>query len=109
MTKSILETLKKIYKDTEKSISAAGFKPTQKTLLSTIAAFFNSFDNAFDESSLTIEMIPDIFKGVGYPNTISKTYFQPVGAPHTWGQCLAIMEWLGELASFHVDMRNCLE
>ena len=54
-------------------------------------------------------MIPEIYKALGYPNTISKTYFQPVGAPHTWGQCLAMMEWLADLASFHADMRLFLE
>lgn len=54
-------------------------------------------------------MIPEIFKALGYPNTISKTYFQPVGAPHTWGQCLAMMEWLADLVTFHTEMRVFLE
>ncbi len=40
---------------------------------------------------------------------INKTYFQPVGAPHTWSQCLAMMEWLAELAAFHIEIRGHLE
>lgn len=48
MTKSILEALKKVYKDTDKNIYAAGFKPNQKILLSTISTFLNSFDNTFE-------------------------------------------------------------
>jgi SMC interacting uncharacterized protein involved in chromosome segregation len=50
-------------------------------------------------------MLPDTFKNLGYPYVINKTYFQPVGAPHTWPQCLNMMDWLGELAAFHADMR----
>ena len=108
MTKSILEAMKKIFHDNEKYIYT-GLKANQKTLLSTIAAFLHSFDNAFEENNLTIEFLPDLFKVLGYPSNVSKTYFQPVGAPHTWGQCLAMMDWLAELASFHMDIRNHLE
>lgn len=37
------------------------------------------------------EMIAEIYKIIGYPQTINKTMFQPIGAPHTWNSCLQIL------------------
>lgn len=54
-------------------------------------------------------MLPELFKSLGYPFVINKTYFQPVGAPHTWPQCLAMMDWLAEVVTFHIDIRGHLE
>ncbi len=50
-------------------------------------------------------MLIDVFKTLGYTQGINKTVFQPVGAPHTWGVCLQMMNWLAELANFHYDLR----
>jgi SMC interacting uncharacterized protein involved in chromosome segregation len=92
--------MKRISCDGRYSVSTT-LKPNQKTLINTIAHLLNSFDGKFEPSNLEVDMIIDLFRMLGYPSNINKTYFQPVGAPHTWGQCLQMMDWLASIASFH--------
>ena len=47
-----------------------------------------------------IDNIPEIYRLLKYEVTVSKNLFNPVGAKHTWTQCLGIISWLGELASY---------
>jgi SMC interacting uncharacterized protein involved in chromosome segregation len=47
-------------------------------------------------------------RNLGYPYKLDKSYFTPVGAPHTWNHCLTMMAWLAELANFHCDIRGHL-
>ena len=77
-----------------KSLALTTLKPNQKSLLSTVASLLSSFDDHFEEQNLTIDMMIDVFKTLGYTQSINKTVFQPVGAPHTWGVCLQMMNWL---------------
>jgi SMC interacting uncharacterized protein involved in chromosome segregation len=92
-----------------KTMAFTTIKQTQKTLINIISNLLASFDKVFDEQFLTVDMLIDLFRVLGYPYTINKTVFLPVGAPHTWSQCLQMMEWLAELASFHYDVRAHLD
>jgi len=90
LTKNILSILKRLSFDGRYSVCTT-LKSNQKTLINTIAHLLNSFDDKFQPAQLEVDMLIDLFKMLGYPSTINKTYFQPVGAPHTWGQCLQMM------------------
>lgn len=94
LTKFIIQTLKKISMNGTRYSVSTTLKPNQKTLIMTISNLLRSFDNNFDESNLTVDMIIEIYKMLGYQANINKTFFQPVGAPHTWTHCLVMMEWL---------------
>lgn len=47
------------------------------------------------------EAIPQIFKSLGYPFTISRTSLSGVGTPHTWPTLLGALTWLVELITYH--------
>ncbi len=78
---------------------ATNFKSNSKTLLNTIGTFLNSIDGSFEVGSVEVDHIIDIFRFMGYPHTINKNIFNPVGAPHTWTACLQLMQFMGELAT----------
>ena len=40
------------------------------------------------------EQIPKLFKQLGYPFMISKSYMFALGSPHTWPHILAAVSWL---------------
>jgi len=42
----------------------------------------------------------------GYNGILNKKIFNPIGAPHTWPFCLALMEWIGELANFYYGYQS---
>jgi kinetochore protein NDC80 len=46
------------------------------------------------------EAIPQIFKSLGYPFTISRTSLSGVGTPHTWPTLLGALTWLVELITY---------
>ena len=51
-------------------------------------------------------MIVEVLRTMGYTANISKNIFNPIGAPHTWGNCLQLMEWISELAHTNHELNN---
>lgn len=84
-------------------------KSTNRSLISVISALMRSVDGHFDSSDLEADMIVELFRMIGYTNNISKTIFQPIGAPHTWPSCLQMVEWLAQLSEFHLRLSEVLE
>ena len=102
MARFITETLLKIpSQNSRASISTTSLKPNQKTLFSTISSLVFGIDHDFQESLVKEDTIQQLMKFWGYPHTINKTVFNPVGAPHTWNTCLQIMYFLAELFMFY--------
>jgi hypothetical protein len=42
----------------------------------------------------------------GYKGQFNKTYYSPVGAPHTWPQLIAIVLFFAELASYSYNFQS---
>ena len=76
-------------------------KADQKSVLNLISSFLGAFDVGFDSTRIEIENIPEIYRLLKHPGNVSKNLFNPVGAKHTWGQCLTVINWLGQLASYY--------
>jgi hypothetical protein len=49
---------------------------------------------------MNVETVINAVQVFGYKGNCNKNIFQPIGAPHTWIHCLAILEWFSELASY---------
>ncbi|EDV27669.1 uncharacterized protein TRIADDRAFT_53609 [Trichoplax adhaerens] len=53
------------------------------------------------------EEVPNIFRSLGYPVTISKSFMFSVGTPHTWPILLQALTWLTEIVQlallFEID------
>jgi hypothetical protein len=54
----------------------------------------------FERDELTVDVVIDYCKLFGYTGNLNHNIFKPIGAPHTWVFCLAILEWLSELANY---------
>lgn len=113
LTESInrsLENIISLNNDGRRMSRHNSIKADQKTVLNLISTFLGAFDVGFDTTKLEIEDIPEIFRLLKYPGNVSKNLFNPVGAKHTWGQCLNVINWLGQLASYYAHntefMRN---
>lgn len=112
MSRMISNTLEKLPASESSrrySLSTVAFKPNQRVLLDTIATFLREFDGRFDSSGLDCDMLPEVFKIIGFYSPINKNLFNPVGAPHTWNSCLLIMSWLAGLAVYHYEERMLKE
>lgn len=78
-------------------------KADTKTVLSTIAAFLTSISPEFDANKLSVENLPELYRLLKHPGNVNKNIFNPVGAKHTWWQCLSVIKWLGQLAHYSMD------
>lgn len=47
-----------------------------------------------------IDVIPQLYKQLGYPFLLSKSVLTSAGAPTTWPSLLAALNWLRELIEF---------
>jgi hypothetical protein len=56
-----------------------------------------------------IDVVIDALRIFGYKGNYNKTIFQPIGAPHTWSHCLAILEWFSELASYSYSFQAVVQ
>ncbi|KAF4801521.1 Kinetochore protein NDC80 like protein [Turdus rufiventris] len=52
------------------------------------------------------EEIPKVFKDLGYPFPLSKSSMYTVGAPHTWPQIVAALDWLIECVKLYNALRE---
>ena len=43
---------------------------------------------------------------LNYPGYLNKTIFMPIGAPHTWHHCLAILDFMAEFADHAVAFKR---
>ncbi len=93
MVKVIMNTLRKLPSYTDKA-STSTFGANNSTLTSVIATLLSELSFKVDPAQLSHELIKDYFRLLGYPYKISNNIFTPVGASHTWGSCLQMMEWL---------------
>ena len=80
-------------------------KNDQKTVLTLIGNFMGVLDNK-EHVKVDVESIPDIFKALGCPYNVNKNIFNPVGAKHTWGSCLMIINWLAQLACYFYKSKD---
>lgn len=55
------------------------------------------------------ELMLDALRVFGYKGNYNRSLFQPVGAPHTWTQCLTILEWFSELAIYSYSFQSVLQ
>lgn len=51
----------------------------------------------------------DALRVFGYKGNYNRSLFQPIGAPHTWMQCLTILEWFSELATYSYSFQSVLQ
>lgn len=61
--------------------------------------FLGSIDQQ-EQVKIEVDHIPELFRMLRYPTAVSKNIFNPVGAKHTWGQCLTLISWLGQISSY---------
>ena len=65
------------------------------------AIFFDAFliliralDDTIDPKELTVDSIVYFLQSWNYPGCLIKNIFQPIGAMHTWNNCLAILDFM---------------
>ena len=51
-------------------------------------------DDKIERDQVTLEGVLSLLKVFGYPGFLGKNIFQPIGAPHTWLHCLAILDFI---------------
>lgn len=93
MTSNILAALLKIPNQGNRSSLSNSLQPKTSTMINTISSFMNSIDHQFEKNYLDIDSIPQLLNFWGYPHSYNKSVFQSIGAPHTWGTCLQMMEF----------------
>lgn len=64
---------------------------SNKVFLDIVGIFIKAIDHKFERVDVNTDFITEFLKTFGYPHALSKNIFQPIGAPHTWGQCLMIL------------------
>ena len=64
---------------------------SNKIFLDVVCIFIKTIDHKFERGDVNAEGVMELLKFFGYPHNYSKSIFQPIGAPHTWGQCLMIL------------------
>lgn len=52
------------------------------------------------------EEVLRVFKSIGYPFAISKSYMYAVGTPHSWPHLLAALTWLVDLVKYTQSLAN---
>eukprot|EP00941_MAST-03F_sp_MAST-3F-sp1_P002609 g2609.t1 len=77
-------------------------RPTNRDFYNIVNFLFRQFDMNYQPGSSQemTKAVPVMFKGIGYPFSISKTALSAVGTPHTWPALLAALSWLVELLSY---------
>ena len=63
----------------------------------------------FNNSATNIELLQDALRIFGFKGNYNRSLFQPIGAPHTWTQCLVILEWFSELAAYSYNFQGVLQ
>jgi SMC interacting uncharacterized protein involved in chromosome segregation len=71
---------------------------SNKAFFDVLCIFFRAIDGhteraEFNSSSTNTELMQDALRVFGYKGNYNRSLFQPIGAPHTWTQCLTILEW----------------
>ena len=96
----ILEVISKLENPTNtlgisrETLKAGGNKIFFDVYCIFLRAMDGSTDRAEFNSSNSVDFLIESLKFFGYPKPVSKSLFQPIGAPHTWPACLQILEWL---------------
>lgn len=83
--------------------------PTSKDFFRIFEFMYSFLIPTFKLEKKPEEQIPKLFKQLGYPFMISKSYMFALGSPHTWPHILAAVSWLldyiqsGEALFGHLD------
>lgn len=99
MISRILEVIGKLENPTNTpAISRETLKlGSSKAFFDVLCIFMRAIDGSTERTDITnatsTELLLDTLKFFGYKATYNKSTFQPIGAPHTWNQCLSILEW----------------
>ncbi len=70
------------------------------------ASLAKAIDQKFDRSDINVDIVLDILKVFNYPGNLNKNIFQPIGAPHTWYNCLGILDFMAEITFFATSFRH---
>ncbi len=105
MASTINNALLRLPNQGNRSSISNSLQPKASTLISTISAFMNSIDRNFQKSNLDVESIPQLLTFWGYPHSYNKSVFQPIGAPHTWPNCLQMMQFLAEITTYFFEYK----
>jgi kinetochore protein NDC80 len=73
--------------------------PSAKEFANILQFLYRKVDPAFTIEKLD-EDVPNVFKSLRYPFTISKSALASVGTPHTWPSLLAALTWMVNLLQF---------
>lgn len=79
-----------------------------------LCIFFRAIDGhteraEFNTSATNTELMQDALRIFGFKGNYNRSLFQPIGAPHTWPQCLIILEWFSELAAYSYNFQAVLQ
>lgn len=100
MASTINSTLLRLPNQGNRSSISNSLQPKASTMISTISTFLNSIDRNFQKKDIDIQGIPALLQFWGYPHNYNKSVFQPIGAPHTWPNCLQMMEFFAQIANY---------
>jgi hypothetical protein len=97
-----LDFVTRINPDQRRLSRYKSIKADQKSVINTISSFLSAFEIGFQSTMIEIENLPEIFKLLKHPGNVSKNLFNPVGAKHTWWQCLSVIKWIGQLSHYYI-------
>lgn len=81
-----------------------------KIFFDVFAILARALDDRVERDQVTLEAVLSLLKVLGYPGFVGKNIFQPIGAPHTWLHCLAILDFMAEMARYSSSFKtHCQE
>ncbi|XP_005059749.1 PREDICTED: kinetochore protein NDC80 homolog isoform X1 [Ficedula albicollis] len=81
--------------------------PSVKDFLKIFTFIYKFFCPSYElPGSKYEEEIPRVFKDLGYPFPLTKSSMYNVGAPHTWPQIMAALDWLVDCVKLYNSMRE---
>ena len=86
---------------TKETIKSGG----QKVFYDIAHVFLHVIDEGIEREEVTQDSLLSFLRFKEYSGNVNRTIFTPIGAPHTWMHCLAILDWLASLARYvyHCD------
>ncbi|KRX05919.1 hypothetical protein PPERSA_03856 [Pseudocohnilembus persalinus] len=80
--------------------------PSGKQFQQVILFLLKIYDSDLNQGSITNEQIAQILKYLGYTGNLSKNIFITIGAPHTYGYILTMLEWLVNMNKYKEALEN---
>ena len=78
---------------------------SKQVFYDTVGALLGGIDQEGEPPEIDQELIVNALETLEYDGNYGKNVFTPIGAPHTWPHCLAILEFLAQVAqlTYNID------